>query len=165
MDLDSRRSHLTAYMEGGFVVFLIGMRINRWWRPDQWLPVSLAMPRMLRELEANPASGFLGAESGAGNPSIMVQYWRSSDHLVEYARSKDARHFPAWVDFNRRIARTDAVGIWHETYVIAPGRYEALYVHMPPFGLGRVAGVVPAEGKLATAKGRIAAGREPPSAP
>lgn len=37
---------MTADMEGEFVVFLIGMRINKWWKLRSWLPVFFAMPRM-----------------------------------------------------------------------------------------------------------------------
>jgi len=35
-------------------------------------------------------------------------------------------HFPAWSAFNKRIkgARTD-VGLWHETYLVKDGQYEA----------------------------------------
>ncbi len=29
------------------------------------------------------------------------------------------------------------VGIWHETYRIHAGEYEALYSGMPPYGLGK----------------------------
>ena len=43
--LDSR---LTAQIDGDFVVLLIGMRINKFWKPRQWLPTILAMPRMLK---------------------------------------------------------------------------------------------------------------------
>src|SRR6266571_4170144 len=53
-------SRMSAEMEGEFVVFLIGMRINKPWKIHKWLPVFLAMPRMLKELEAHPESGFLG---------------------------------------------------------------------------------------------------------
>ena len=49
---------VTAEIEGDFVVFLIGMRINKLWKIHKWLPVFLAMPRMLRELERHPESGF-----------------------------------------------------------------------------------------------------------
>ena len=45
---------VTAEIEGDFVVFLIGMRINKLWKVRKWLPVFVAMPRMLRELEARP---------------------------------------------------------------------------------------------------------------
>ncbi len=41
---------MTHDHDGELVVFLIGMRINRWWRPDLWLPVFNAMPPMLAEL-------------------------------------------------------------------------------------------------------------------
>jgi hypothetical protein len=40
-------ARMTARIDGDFVVFLIGMRINKPWRPGRWLPVASAMPRML----------------------------------------------------------------------------------------------------------------------
>ena len=43
---------MTAEMDGEFVVFLIGMRINKPWKLHKWLPVLFAMPRMIKELEA-----------------------------------------------------------------------------------------------------------------
>lgn len=64
----------TGYVEGDFVVFLIGMRINKPWKIHKWLPVALAMPRMLKELEGNRESGYLGNITGLG---VIVQYWRS----------------------------------------------------------------------------------------
>ncbi len=45
---------VTAQVEGDFVVFLIGTRINKPWKIHQWLPACLAMPRMLR-VEASHA--------------------------------------------------------------------------------------------------------------
>jgi Domain of unknown function (DUF4188) len=56
---------MAARMEGEFVVFLIGMRINKPWKIHKWLPVFLAMPRMLKELRANPDAGFLGDTASA----------------------------------------------------------------------------------------------------
>ena len=50
----------TAAIDGDFVVFLIGMRINRPWKPHKWLPVMVAMPRMLRWLDEHPEAGLLG---------------------------------------------------------------------------------------------------------
>ena len=68
----------------------------------------------------------------------MVQYWRSFDHLERYARARDALHWPAWADFNRRMKETRGdVGIWHETYKVRAGDYEAVYSGMPVFGLGK----------------------------
>ena len=41
---------MAAEIEGDFVVFIIGMRVNRAWKLHKWVPVFLAMPRMLKEL-------------------------------------------------------------------------------------------------------------------
>ena len=41
-------------IEGDFVVFLIGARINRFRDLQAWLPVVRAMPRMLAELGRRP---------------------------------------------------------------------------------------------------------------
>ena len=95
-------------VDGDFVVFLIGMRINKPWKVHRWLPVFLAMPRMIRELERDPDSGFLGATQGLlGASPTLVQYWRSFEHLERYARDPDAAHLPAWRRFNQR-----GPGVW-----------------------------------------------------
>ena len=39
-----------AQIDGDFVVFIIGMRINKIWKVHKWLPVFFGMPRMLKEL-------------------------------------------------------------------------------------------------------------------
>lgn len=145
---------MTAEMDGDFVVLLIGMRINKFWKIHKWLPVFLAMPRMIKELEANPESGFLGY-NGLSMGGI-VQYWRSFEHLEAYARDKNGEHWPAWVAFNKRVgASRGDVGIWHETYVIKPGQYEAVYSGMPRYGLGKVGNLVPASGRKENARERL----------
>jgi hypothetical protein len=144
---------VTARMDGDFVVFLIGMRVNAPWKIHKWLPVFLAMPRMLRELEARPASGFLGHIMGS---RVIVQYWRSFEHLEAYARDQNQSHWPAWVDFNRRVGRSRGdVGIWHETYKVRAGEYECVYSGMPPFGLAKASHAADAEGPLDSARGRL----------
>ncbi len=134
----------SANIEGDFVVFLIGMRINKPWKPHRWLPVFMAMPKMIRELEHTPDSGFLGATQGflTTGPSV-IQYWRSFEHLERYARDPDARHLPAWRAFNKRVRASGDVGIWHETYRVRAGEYEAIYGNMPRVGLAKVAEHVP----------------------
>ncbi len=146
---------VTAKIEGDFVVFLIGMRINKPWKVHKWLPVFLAMPRMIRELEQHPESGFLGHITSLG---VIVQYRRSFEHLEAYARNQDQLHWPAWVDFNTRVGRSrDDVGIWHETYRIRAGGYECVYSGMPPFGLAKASATVDAVGELESARGRLEA--------
>jgi hypothetical protein len=154
---------MCAQIDGDFVVFLIGMRINSWWRVRQWLPVARAMPRMLEELAKRPELGLLGHEQWfSRRVALVLQYWRSLDHLMAYAHARDAEHLPAWRAFNRRVKTTSAVGIWHETYMVPAGNYEALYHHMPAFGLGRAAALAPASGARRTAAGRL--GRPAPDA-
>lgn len=146
---------MTAEVEGEFVVFLIGMRINVFWKIHKWLPVALAMPRMIRELSADKDSGFLGAEAWFGNPSIMLQYWRSFDHLEWYAKNRAKEHWPAWVAFNKAVAGNHDVGIWHETYRVRPGDYECVYNNMPLFGLAKATRPIEATGNKETAAGRM----------
>jgi hypothetical protein len=147
---------MAAEIEGDFVVFVIGMRINKPWKVHKWLPVFLGMPRMLKELKRQPESGFLGSISGG---LLIVQYWRSFEELETYARSHDRLHWPAWVAFNKRTARSRGdVGIWHETYLVRAGEYEAIYSGMPRFGLGQAGKLVSAVGRKESARGR--AGRE-----
>ncbi len=154
---------VTASIEGDFVVFLIGMRINRLWKVRRWVPVFVAMPRMLRELEGRPDSGFLGANLYMGSPRrpMVVQYWRSFEQLEAYARSKDGAHWPAWVEFNKRVGSGGDVGIWHETYLVPAGAYDSVYNNMPPVGLGAVTELIPAAGRRASAAGRAGVRDEP----
>lgn len=48
------KERMTARMDGSFVVFLIGMRINKPLQVNKWMPGAMAMPRMIRELEQKP---------------------------------------------------------------------------------------------------------------
>ncbi len=153
-----KSTRLSAQIEGDFVVFLIGMRVNTVWKIHKWLPPMRAMSRMLRELERLPSeqTGYLGkGPSGM----VTVQYWRSFDHLEAYARASDMAHRPAWAAFNKSVkdSRGD-VGIWHETYLVKAGQYETLYSGMPLFGLGKASAVVPAEGAMMKARSRLGHG-------
>ena len=145
---------VTAEIEGDFVVFLIGLRINKPWKVHKWLPAFRAMPRMIRELEQRPESGFLGHILSFG---VIVQYWRSFDFLETYARDGDQLHWPAWVDFNKRVggSRGD-VGLWHEIYKVRAGEYECVYSGMPPFGLAKASSTTDAVGQLESARGQNA---------
>ena len=152
------KQRLTAEVEGDFVVFLIGMRVNRPWKLHKWVPVFMAMPKMLRELSQKPELGLLGYRQFLANPlsPMVLQYWRSEEQLEAYARQKDTTHFPAWVKFNKKIGSDGDVGIWHETFKVKAGEYETGSNNMPTFGLGKVGALVPASGYRATAAGRIA---------
>jgi hypothetical protein len=52
----------TARLERPLVLFLIGMRFNKLILVNKWLPVFLAMPRMLKELHQHPEAGLSAAK-------------------------------------------------------------------------------------------------------
>ena len=147
----------TARVEKPVVLFLIGMRFNNLLAVRKWLPVVLAMPRMLAELSKRPDSGLLFYRSYVSGRVVLVQeYWENFDKLLAYAHDRAGQHFPAWAAFNRAIGSDGSVGIWHETYLVEPGKSECVYVNMPRFGLAAAAAHVKAEGSLAAAKDRMA---------
>src|SRR6476469_1932241 len=109
---DIIKKRMCGEIEGEFVVFLIGARINKPWKVWKWWPVATAMPRMLAELQARPELGLLHARQSFGLGSAMViQYWRSFEHLEAYAKQRDLAHLPAWQAFNKAVASDGDVGI------------------------------------------------------
>ncbi|HLZ22226.1 MAG TPA: DUF4188 domain-containing protein, partial [Ktedonobacterales bacterium] len=147
----------TAQSDEPFVVFLIGMRINRLLAFSKWIPTALAMEPMLRMLYQHPEKGMLGARTLLSWRGVtVIQYWRSFEDLERFARSAQDPHMAAWRRFNKAVGYTDgSVGIWHETYVVQPGNYEALYGNMPVFGLAAATAHVPATGRRETARKRL----------
>ena len=148
----------TAQFDKPIVLFLIGMRFNNLLRLDKWAWFLKTMPSMLAELESKPDAGLLWYRNYISGRNLMVQqYWESFEKLLSYAQDKDGKHFPNWARFNRTLARDGTIGIWHETYLIEPGKYECIYGDMPPTGLAAATKLVRAEGRLAQAKDRFAA--------
>jgi hypothetical protein len=130
--------------DGSVVVFLIGMRINRWRKVRSWWPTFSGMPTMLRELEARPEAGLLGAKVYlSGRNFLVVQYWRSAEHLGRFAREPRMTHQPVWNAFNQDTAASGDVGIWHETYLVPAANIESIYGNMPAHGLGAALGSEP----------------------
>mgnify|MGYP001071241294 CR=1 len=154
-------SRTTADAKGDVVVLLIGMRVNRFWAVHLWLPVMLAMFRMLRELAKDPARGLLSRVLLTASPRTyyVVQYWESKEKLYAYATAPDAFHHTAWARLNRKEREgklRGQVGIWHEAYVVPEGSYEAIYGDMPAFGLAAAHGQIPLERRGRYAKDRFA---------
>ena len=154
----------TAQIEDPFVVFLIGMRVNRFRSVGKWLPTIQAMPEMLKVLYAHPEKGFLGGEGFFRFFPLTVcflTYWRSFEDLEHFARSADEPHLGPWKRFNQSVGADGTVGIWHETYLVQPGQYEAVYGNMPVFGLAKATRHVPAVGRRETARRRLGGQNEP----
>ncbi len=110
---------------------------------------------MLDHLMERPEKGLLGYQMGL--PTV-VQYWRSFDHLEEFARNTDDPHMAAWRNYWRRVGKSTRTGIWHETSLVRVGEYEAVYGNMPAFGLGAASTLIPAtEGNSARQRLRVQA--------
>ena len=148
-------------IDGAFVVFMIGARINRPWKLNVVGPFLASMPRMLKELTAKPELGLLHVRQEFGGLSAtFIQYWRSFEHLEAYARAPERQHLPTWRWFNQQLGSNGDIGIWHETYLIQPGCYETVYNNMPPYGLGAAGKLVDAVGARQSAHQRLKAAAE-----
>ena len=160
------KGRYTARTDEPFVVFIIGMRINNFFALRKWLPTVYAMFPMLRELYQHPEKGFLGGEALLywRGPAIL-QYWRSFEDLEKFARNPDDPHLPAWQRFNRLVGSDGTVGIFHETYIVERGNYEAVYGNMPVFGLAKATEHVRAVGGRETARRRLMRGENEPAVP
>jgi len=127
----------TAELDGDFVVFLIGAMVHDAAVASEASGLLMAMTDMLDELEADPSKGLLGyTRHGEAGHGVLVQYWRSFEALEAYARNPGARHAPVWRAWNRLGSdERGAAGIWHETFKVSAGDYEAIYQNMPVMGL------------------------------
>ena len=144
-----------AEIDGDFVVFLIGASpsLAHPIRSIRDLGGRRGMKHMLTWLTERPEKGLLSFEMGF--PTI-VQYWRSFEHLEAFAKDSDP-HLAAWRNYWRRVGKDDRTGIWHETYLVRAGDYEAVYANMRPFGLAKAGRSVPLSGS-SSARQRIAKG-------
>ncbi|WP_100011657.1 DUF4188 domain-containing protein [Lentibacillus sediminis] len=145
----------TTANDRDIAVFLIGMRVNKRLAVSKWLPVFRAMPGMIRELYENQEElGFLSMESYFGlRTTVMITYWQSTEDILAYARGQ--KHLAAWKNFNQKVGTSDSVGIYHETYRVQSGNYEAFYGNMPRYGLGRVAEHLPVGPETVSAAKRL----------
>jgi Domain of unknown function (DUF4188) len=152
----------TAQTDEPFVVFIIGMRVNTFFAFRKWIATAMAMGPMIRTLYEHPEKGFLGAQTLISWRGVTtIQYWRSFEDLEKFARDKDDPHLEAWRKFNKTIGSDGSVGIFHETFLVDAGRYEALYGNMPVTGLASATKHIPAVGKRETARRRLGGDSEP----
>ena len=129
---------MTVDVDGEFVVFLIGARYNNKFHLLRTLldvGGRRSLKYLLDYLVAHPEKGLLGYELGL---TRAVQYWRSFEQLEAFARDTSDPHVAIWRNYWRRVGHSsDRTGVWHETYRVRAGDYEAIYCNMPPFGLGK----------------------------
>ena len=143
MATEVKSGRWTAQIDGDFVVFLIGARFNSKWQAFRAfvdLGGRRGMGHMLKYLTEHPDKGLLGYETAG---FTVIQYWRSFDHLEAFARNDTDPHLAVWRNYWKRVGRSARSGIWHETYLVRNGEYEAIYGNMPAHGLGKATSLLP----------------------
>lgn len=126
----------SATLDGDFVLFIVGMRINRLCAIHIWPAILLRALRIIRS--ATPgANGLLSREIVISGKGIaLITYWDDFDQWEEFGNS-DNHHRSSWKYFYERVINSKAVGLWHELYSIKQGEYQTIYMQMPPKGLSR----------------------------
>jgi hypothetical protein len=134
------------------------MRINQLWAVHKWLPVFAAMPKMIIELIKNRQHGMIGIPRTfvSGRLIQLQQYWRSYKHLEAYASNQSAEHLPAWKRFNKAARNNQAVGIYHETYLVSRKSFEAVFVGISkPVLSGDALGLSDVDAKSNSSRARL----------
>lgn len=150
-----RNGRFSVTNDDEIVLFLVGVRVNRIRMIRKWLPVVRAIRPLLREATAGEDPALLGyrVHRCGIREIVVVQYWRSVDELMAFADG--AVHRRSWTDFYRLATAGAAVGLWHETYAVPAGRYEAIYGIVPPLGLATVREKVPVGRRNEGARARL----------
>jgi hypothetical protein len=158
MRLDRRTVKLEDYPD--LVVIYLGMYIRR---PRGMLRLLGLGPQIDKSWKERP-EGLLLHENVIWSlfppHSGMRQYWRDLDSLERWTRSEPHRRW--WLDFARDNGGT---GFWHEAYFMRGG-IDAIYDELPkPIGLGAFAPVVPARGRMFSARRRSGRQEDPVAPP
>jgi hypothetical protein len=103
--------------------------------------------RMTAEIDGDFVVFLIGARF-----NDKLQFART---LVDLGGRRGMKHMlDVWRQYWRRVGRGGRSGIWHETYLVRAGQYEAVYANMPPHGLGKAGRLVPAS-ESSSARGRL----------
>ena len=142
------------------IVVYLGLRVNAWRGIRRLVTLGPGIQASVADapdgllLHENLTYSFFPVHIG------MRQYWRDFESLERFTRSEPHRTW--WRDFLRDAGGT---GFWHETYALRGGM-EAIYDDVPDrVGLARFAPVLPANGRMAGARGRLGRSDRPPTNP
>ena len=94
-------------------------RTGHWDRCEAVLIQTLALAE---DMEQTWMLGFLHAEYWFSRTVILLQYWRSMDHLMAYATKRDSEHLPAWKRFNQKVGTDGSFTVSPSTARATPGR-------------------------------------------
>ena len=151
------KSRMIANLEGEFLVFVIELQVHKLWRFWQWYPAVKGMNRMLFELLENKEYGLLSFEYRfAMRQQFFLMYWRSYEHMHNWALSRDATHIEGWKMLNQLMRdHPDIIGFWHESFVVQPDQYESFYRNVPAVGLGQAGQLIPLQGGMKSGARRL----------
>ena len=154
---DLNKDRMMADLEGEFLVFVIELQIHKWWLFWRWYPAVRAMTQMLFELLEKKEYGLLSFDYwNVLHRQLFVMYWRSYEHMHDWALNKNATHIPGWKMLNQLMKdHPDIIGFWHESYVVQPYQYESFYRNVPTMGLGKAGKLTPIKGRMSTAAARL----------
>lgn len=145
----------TARRDEPFVVFMMGVRVNRLFAVWRWFSVLLSLRSMVRKISGTSGLGYLGGQTFYSWRTVTImQYWESYEALERYARCPKQGHLPAWQRFNREVRGSKAIGLWHEAYTIGSAEYDAIYTNVPVCGLAKATVHMPAVGGRETKRRR-----------
>src|SRR3954454_701883 len=105
-----RQGRWTAQIDGDFVVFLIGARVD-WRHPVRSfkdLGGMSGMPYLLKHLTQQPESGLLGYQNYG--LTMNVQYRRSFEDLERFANAQSEPHKAVWRNYWKRVGRDPRTG-------------------------------------------------------
>ncbi|MGB3305845.1 MAG: DUF4188 domain-containing protein [Thermomicrobiales bacterium] len=133
------RGRYIATPPAGTVIFMFGLRVNRWSELRRWLPLWRSLRRIVREQHARPQCGLLWSTSWRdGREFTVLQYWKDMQTLLDYAQDPSFKHAGVWKKYNHGVGDTGLVGIWHEAYTIdtgSPKGLHTIYRDVPSRGL------------------------------
>ena len=98
-----------------------------------------------------PREGAARVPDGWASPTSSTGGRSSSSRRSP--RTRTTRTSRSWRKYWKRVGKDGRTGIWHETFLVRAGEYEAIYGNMPPRGLGKASRLVP-----------VAVCRRPPAA-
>lgn len=149
------QSRMIADIEDEFLVFVIELQVHKLWQVWRWYPTVRAMTNMLIELLEKKEYGLLNYEYRFSfRRQLIIMYWRSYEHMHDWALSKDATHVEGWRMLNQLMqTHPNLLGFWHESYVVS--QYESFYRNVPEVGLGRAGTLVPLKGGMKTGAARL----------
>ena len=128
-------------------ISLIGMRINKWWKPDKRAAGPSGNATDARGLASDPSSG--SRKDFRSHRQAHLRTVLGGPLTIWRTLWRPPRHLPAWTQYNRRMkACRGDVGIWHETFLVPAGPTRQStrgcpgWGRPPPGGWPRLSGLV-----------------------